>query len=400
MKNKKIMFGILAVVLVAVIGIVIFLNSNKVDSGKTGDNSETIAITEMEPDNEGLTTINSQITKGNGGYYYCVYAGRGQIIKFFDSALKESIPICSKADCNHDDSNCNAFFSSSEYLCSSIFFYKNNIYTFSLKNGMACLCKVSADGSSREEIAEIMPNENVSSLFVFFHDDCAYIFDNKGGTLLDEEHTEAIVKVNLKTKEVQNVFEYTGLKCAITNGRINGSKLFFSMYKYERNENSVKTEGMGIYVLDMNTNESGLIYQGDVTSYALNNEEQVIYFIKPGQGLYKMDIASKEESLVYAADDKFVTGSVSFDGNYIYLCNGGMKSTTITLDKGIPRLCIVLDKDGNKIDEFGYLTNVNYMDNDYLFDISLMGVNYMEKSKIGNGAEWTELEPWNYMKER
>lgn len=391
MKNKKIIIGIVTVVAIVVVGTVIFLNSNKVDTGKRDNNSGTIAITGMDSNNEGLTTINNQITKGNGGYFYCEYINGGQVIMFFDSTLKESIPICSKANCTHNDSECNAFFSMSEYILSSIYFYKNNIYTFRLKNGMAYLCKVSADGSSREEIAEIMPNDNENSLYVLFHDDCAYIYDNKGGIALNEEHTETIVKVNLNTKEVQNVYEYTGLKCAITCGKINGSKLYFTMYKYERNENSVKTEGMGIYVYDMDTDESGVVYQGNVTTYAFNNEEQAIYLLKPDEGVYKMDIASKEESLVYAADDKFMTGSISFDGNYIYLCNAGMKSSTINLDR-IPKLCIVLDKDGNKIDEFAYQYNVNYMDNDYLFDISLMGINYMEKTKIGNGAEWSKLE--------
>jgi len=76
------------------------------------------------------------IAKGDGGYYLTNFPS---YLMYFDESTGLSYPVCGKADCNHNNQNCNAFFGSSSdyertatsnvtFSPASVYFYKGYIY--------------------------------------------------------------------------------------------------------------------------------------------------------------------------------------------------------------------------------------------------------------------------------
>lgn len=79
----------------------------------------------------------------------------------FDKDTKECYPVCGKADCTHDNMECNAYVgyqysknrqTTTYYLDSAVYYYKDNVYLLDT-NGY--LVRFSTDGSTREKIAVV-----------------------------------------------------------------------------------------------------------------------------------------------------------------------------------------------------------------------------------------------------
>ena len=64
-----------------------------------------------ENDESSWNTDVHGIAKAEGGYYFLQMKSKGMCLYFYDESVHKSIPVCSKAECNHDNVQCNAFFS-------------------------------------------------------------------------------------------------------------------------------------------------------------------------------------------------------------------------------------------------------------------------------------------------
>ncbi len=56
------------------------------------------------------------------------------------------------------------------------------MYVVRVDSGMAKLVRIAKDGSFREEVAELFPNDNITSISLVFHDNCVYAYDHLGHT--------------------------------------------------------------------------------------------------------------------------------------------------------------------------------------------------------------------------
>lgn len=85
--------------------------------------------------------------------------------------------------------------------------------------------------------------------------------------------------------------------------------------------------------------------------------------------------------------------SLSFDGRYLYMGNGGIGSAT-DAKSAIDRVVYVLDTDGNVCNKINMQSNMKlyYGDADYLFAESGDKVFYISKADILTVQEWKELE--------
>ncbi len=77
----------------------------------------------------------------------------------------------------------------------SIYYYRDYIYYFGLSNGIAELCRMDKSGTTRETIAELMPNDGVDSISAVFQGEYAFVYETGG--LMNErgnsqKHNESI----------------------------------------------------------------------------------------------------------------------------------------------------------------------------------------------------------------
>lgn len=372
-----------------------FLNRNKVKDDSVTVDIRTDTASAGENEESSWNTDVHGIAKAEGGYYFLQMKSKGMCLYFYDESVQRSIAVCSKAECNHDNVQCNAFFLTSEYLSSPIHYYQGNIYLVKVKNGMGVLTKIQPDGNEREEICELFPNANVTSVSMVFHDNAAYVYDHTGHAGSEQEQDETIKKVELDTKKSEDIYTYRGTGSAISGARSFGNKLFFKVRTYEINKDTLKQSFQyQLYAYDYDTGTVQTVAEGkNISDYYVDLQNNILYYYVIGEGLYQCRLDSSEQKLIYKADATIAVASLSFDGRYLYMGNGGIGSAT-DAKSAIDRVVYVLDTDGNVCNKINMQSNMKlyYGDADYLFAESGDKVFYISKADILTVQEWKELE--------
>ena len=167
------------------------------------------------------------ITKCENGYYCIeqIEAGTNRIC-YLDNETKNTIPLCSKAECSHTDENCNAYLSKN-YNAQQIYYYNGMVYVIynDDTDGLSYLEQVAPDGSYRKRLFEIGA---VSPAYCLtFHDENVYIYQRQGSVSGYEESTAVLRRRSLDGKEDEHAYEYTGYGAVIHAAKSYGGKLFF-----------------------------------------------------------------------------------------------------------------------------------------------------------------------------
>lgn len=319
MSKKKLSIIIIGVVIcVAALSVVLVMVKGKkekaIDIGKSSE--ETDEQSYWNPD------IHS-IAKSEEGYYFLTYDVDGTTLKYFDDATQRTIAVCAKPDCTHDNSDCYAFFSM-DYLSSPVYYYKGYIYMVRVDGGMAKVVRIQKDGSKREDVADLFANDGVTSISMVFHDDCIYAYDHLGHTASDEVGKEVIKKIDLKTAQSEEAFSYEGKNAAISGARSFGDKLFFKIltYSLDRDKGEIN-ESFLLYCYDYGTGNAEVISDKNISDYYVDTENGVLFYFVIGKGLYSRKLNGTDSSLLYKADETIVRATMSYDGNYLYMSNGG-----------------------------------------------------------------------------
>lgn len=394
MKRKLLVIGGIVGVMLIIASVVIFVRGNKVTNDAASSNS-IINISNL-----GKDTSDSQsywtpgahnFAKGEGGYYYTVMNNMEMYLMFFDVTTHSSIPVCGKADCLHNSSSCNAYLST-EYL-SSAYYYDGHVYMIKRNNGMGVLTRISADGSIREEVAELFPNAGVTSIALVFHADYVYAYDHLGHTGSTTEATEVIKKISLKNKTTEVIYEHTGVGDCISGAKSFGDKLFFNVFNYQLDKTTLhQTINSQLYAYDYNTGNTETVSDDRVCDYFVDVDSNVIYYFVMGEGLYKCSLDEKNPSLIFPVSETMVFCTLSYDGKYLYLSNGGMGSVSDAGSK-IDKIIYVVDTAGNIINTIKCDKNTFFYfgDSNYMFASMGNSYVYMDKSDIANTAEWKKL---------
>lgn len=397
-KKRKYLLAAVAAILLLGISVAVFIRLH--NTAEETQKMDYTHLTDMQADTDDSqsywSTNGHNFAKAEGGYYFLNETANS--LMFFDSETKEYIPVCAKPECEHNNSSCDAYLASGSHLIGSVYYYKGYIYLFKLVNGKAALEQITSDGSSRRVIAEVIPNNGTSSLYMAFHAGYAYIYDHSGHLHLDEEYTESIIEVCLETGELKNVYEITGVNMAIDNAKSFGDKLFFVVEQSCKNEETGITalKGQGLFAYDYNTHEVYCINKSDIYDYFMDIENNALYYYINGEGLYKADIDTMDSRLIYAATDQMDMCQVSYDGKYLYLNNlrwCGYKNVSRKYGS-----CIVLDTNGEIVNEIpcsGFL-HIYYGDSEYMFALrpgegAMNGLVYIEKSSIETIKDWTRI---------
>lgn len=391
MSKKKLSIIIIGVVIcVAALSAVLVMVKGKkekaIDIGKSS--GETDEQSYWNPD------IHS-IAKSEEGYYFLTYDVDGTTLKYFDDATHRTIAVCAKPDCTHDNSDCNAFFSM-DYLSSPVYYYKGYIYMVRVDGGMAKVVRIQKDGSKREDVADLFANDGVTSISMVFHDDCIYAYDHLGHTASDEVGKEVIKKIELRTGQSEEAFSYEGKNAAISGARSFGDKLFFKIltYSLDRDKGEIN-ESFLLYCYDYGTGNAEVISDKNISDYYVDTENGVLFYFVIGKGLYSRKLNGTDATLLYKADETIIRASMSYDGNYLYMSNGGAGSAT-DYSKKIERKIFVLKTDGTVVNTIALDKNSGtayFGDDKYMFFAKTGGeLVYIDKKDILGDCEFKKAE--------
>lgn len=391
MSKKKLSIIIIgAVICVAALSVVLVMVKGKkekaIDIGKSS--GETDEQSYWNPD------IHS-IAKSEEGYYFLTYDVDGTTLKYFDDATHRTIAVCAKPDCTHDNSDCNAFFSM-DYLSSPVYYYKGYIYMVRVDGGMAKVVRIQKDGSKREDVADLFANDGVTSISMVFHDDCIYAYDHLGHTASDEVGKEVIKKIELRTGQSEEAFSYEGKNAAISGARSFGDKLFFKIltYSLDRDKGEIN-ESFLLYCYDYATGNAQVISDKNISDYYVDTENGVLFYFVIGKGLYSRKLNGTDSTLLYKADETIIRATMSYDGNYLYMSNGGAGSAT-DFSKKIERKIFVLKTDGTVVNTIALDKNSGtayFGDDKYMFFAKTGGeLVYIDKNNILGDCKFKKAE--------
>lgn len=391
MSKKKLSIIIIGVVIcVAALSAVLVMVKGKkekaIDIGKSSE--ETDEQSYWNPD------IHS-IAKSEEGYYFLTYDVDGTTLKYFDDATQRTIAVCAKPDCTHDNSDCNAFFSM-DYLSSPVYYYKGYIYMVRVDGGMAKVVRIQKDGSKREDVADLFANDGVTSISMVFHDDCIYAYDHLGHTASDEVGKEVIKKIELRTGQSEEAFSYEGKNAAISGARSFGDKLFFKIltYSLDRDKGEIN-ESFLLYCYDYGTGNAEVISDKNISDYYVDTENGVLFYFVIGKGLYSRKLNGTDSTLLYKADETIIRATMSYDGNYLYMSNGGAGSAT-DYSKKIERKIFVLKTDGTVVNTIALDKNSGtayFGDEKYMFFAKTGGeLVYIDKNNILGDCKFKKAE--------
>ena len=399
---KKKIIPISLAVLCVIFAVAVFISKSRIkDTDIYGEQKLDIDIS-AQSDNDSQNYWNPEnhaIAKGNGGYYYMSYKDGVRRIMFFDEASGDSVPLCAKPECTHEDNNCNAYIGGikymtpDSYLLETIYYYEEYIYMIKYQAGMGVLVRISSDGSERKEIGELLPNSNASTLKLVFNGDYVYAFDDAGHAGQTTEADEVIKKISLKDGKSETVFTYTGVGASIAKGRSFGGKLYFIVREYSKNADMAqqKIDNKGVYEYDYNSGETRKVIDENICDYFIDSDNQCMYYFVDGEGLYKYSQKEEKSALIYAANDEIITCKMSYDGKYVYMYNTGMGSLTDGLLR-VEQKCFVVDGDGKEINVITCDDVVFFGDENYLFASNSFNIKVMSKENIEEESEWIILE--------
>lgn len=355
-----------------------------------------------------------RITKAEKGYYFLDYFE----LEYIDENMKVhrlcSDPLCicrnplSEEERKEMKKNgikipsCKAAFSSSNM----IYYHNGLLYSFECdeETNMVYLISISTDGwGTIKRICEICPNDDdyYGTMRMVIHDDNIYVYNLVIG-IGDDEKT--ITRYSLDGKEKKVIARFKGYMVHISSVKSYGSKLFYIIEEMTDENNPTKTHTEGVYVYDYNTEETVRILTKNVNDFAVDEENNLIYYYITGDGLYKKPLDKKgTEGAVklYNSTDETYCCEISYDGKYVYLNNAKFLARSLSKTWSYT---LVLDTDGVIVNQINESDSAIFGDEKYTFinkpykqagDNPDNDIKYIEKSQIPT-AKYEDFKSLKY----
>ena len=330
----------------------------------------------------------AQVAKGENGYYYM--DSYGKYIKYYDIASDDEIVLCSKAECSHDNRECNAYLGG-EYLY-QVYFYKGYLYLLNISKGNIELERCKADGSGREALGELCESSDYNVSVVFLND---YVyFSKRQSEISDSEREICIYRMSLDKREVETVYTYNGVNSAFMKLRGYGSNLYFTIMSIEEENGKFSRSGKGLLCYNSESGAVNKVIDESIYDYCIDTDKGYIYYYVYGEGLYRANDKIKEK--VFEATDQTGFCDLSYDGRFVYMENSSWSTFSPAFmknDMDITEYIWIFD-DGEEfktIDVSGeHILSIINGDSQYFFALRYDGMDCFNKDKFfGSGVlEW------------
>lgn len=345
------------------------------------------------------------------GYYYfdksyeVNKSGVGKIINylmFFDKEAKKSVPVCSLANCMHEQENedCNAQFSAGYRMEQKttrpyfLWYYDGNLYTiiinYTVNTYNYDLYQISLDGSKRTKYIELYTlyeEGGISIPDAFCHRGYIYY------TITESDGIESLFRVKIEKEARPEQI----VKLDNENSYIDEFQIYKTGITYSENLNTDENIISSIKYVDQNSGKVEAILDDTVfTMYTIARD--TVYYTSNNE-IYAYNVESKDREKIYSMN-RGGYGYISYDGKYLYA-----EVSPVSLEDYSEHYIYVIDLEGNLIDSIQAPSSQScyFGDSDYLFQMfdlneSLTGrsdmpmIKAFDKSQIGTGShEWIEL---------
>ena len=342
--------------------------------------------------------FNQPVAAAENGYYY-IYQRNIQdgvymknLIAYMDGQTKSTTILCNKPECRHEDENCDAALGD-EYNSQSIYYYKGYIYV--IKNdesdGNSYLVQIKPDGSERKTLFEL---GTISVAYkLAFGGDSVYCYNRVGGYGVDETQ-ETVRRRSLDGKDDNIIFSYTAKGAQVSAVKLYGNKAFILVTSWTKNSNSadVSAQGKGVYIYDTDTQKTELFIDKSVSDFTVDENEGNIYYFVIDDGLYEQKLSTGSRTKLLECEDRVNNYcELSYDGQYLYMCNEMYKNMIYKTDSYV----WVVKKDGeivNKIETAGTYCTF-FGDDKYIFGTNKdKEILTISKAEISKAKEWEKLE--------
>lgn len=250
------------------------------------------------------------------GVYTMDYADNcdGSILTFYDYKTKQTVPVCNKLNCNHDDENCNAIFMDNIYpTMLKISYYQGEIYVLKAESGYLYLERVALDGSTREKSCTLTRVETqtgeeedgmtyISTYYPEWIIHRGYVYY---ATAYPGNTHPQLLRVKLDSSQEPEIL-YTRENDFPDLYRISGfgNGVYFQAGNYA-NEDLMSLDAQ-LYVYDIESEEVSLVAEDVIRQYTVG--ENVVYYFDMDDNIAKYDILTKERT-VFCETEKGDWGS-------------------------------------------------------------------------------------------
>ena len=313
-------------------------SSNKIEVN-TEQNSNTYIQNE---DCQNYLNSFSSLVKVDDGYYFV----SDSILFFYGSKENEAYPVCCKANCTHNDSNCSAYLSPLKfYPGMGMYYYNNALYLLGHDNGTShqqvCMYQISLENFKQKKAAYLFDGTSGISLVCMLHRGYVY-FANGSGQM--EETIATLCRVKLgdtSENSVEKIFEFKAIGADIASLSAYGNNVFFNTASYDDAQgNGYKNT---LNYINIHTLESNQIPERKYSHFADNGK---VYYCKDENTISYFDLNTKENE--FFCDIKGPC-YISADSNYIYFDN--LQSIIVGKTDKKDRKIFVYDKSGKYITE-------------------------------------------------
>lgn len=334
MKTTKKLFGIALVVIIlcSFYG----CNASKIQIN-TNQKSETYIEKE---DYQNYLDLYSNMAKTDIGYYFI----NNSYLYYFDNESQETMLVCSKANCKHNDDNCTAYFSVFNYYPIQLSYYDNALYLLGWESEGAnihhnYIYRISLDDYKRKKAAFIGDSNGLSPVIFIIHRGYIYYVTN---TDTVEENTVELYRKEIgntsKKDKGEKVFELTDYGVQIFGLSAYGNNIFFCSSSYEdSNGNGYNTV---LNSVDIHTLKTQTVIARNQYSYFA--DEQYVYYEKDSKTVYRINLTTGKETLFCNIECPCY---ISADDSYLYFDN----QQAMYIDQSITnRKIFVIDKKTGK----------------------------------------------------
>lgn len=242
------------------------------------------------------------IAKGEAGYYY--WEENDERLYYYDTATAQSVVLCNKADCTHDDDTCNAYFNAAKKENQDVFcktyiqYYDGAVYVTGYDpKGNVNLYRVAADGSSCDKYMCLF-KQNMMSPYgnsqiidftypeVCIHRGYVYFINNM-------ETTPKIYRMKMGSETSEVIYENTGLRPAVYRIKPYGDQIYFQAGNFE-DDTYIDIEG-GVYAYDPDTEKVSLYKESAISPYLFYKDD--LYY-SASDGIYHYDKEEEQDEKV------------------------------------------------------------------------------------------------------
>ncbi len=283
----------------------------------------------------------STFAKVDNGYYFTTDLK----LYFYDTEKNQAYPVCNKANCEHQGSECTAYLSPLKfYVGMRLSYYDNAVYILGYEQDGAVrhnyMYQISLDNFKIKKVAYLFDSSGqISTMFMIHRGYIYFVF----GEAPMKESTATLYRTRLgdTSKDASEaIYEFDGIGANIYGLSAYGNNLFFMSAFYEDAEgNGYKSV---LNYMDIHTFNGGQIPERKYSHIA---DEGKVYYGKDEKTVECYDLKTKETTFFCNINGPCY---ISADSNYIYFDN---QSKMYLDERFMDRKIYVYDKSGNYITE-------------------------------------------------